>query len=368
MDRHRWIRRAAIAIAVGFGTVRPVTAHVEYVTDRGDDQVAPLSFLLEVLSDPVSLGLIGGGGLVVLVTVVGYLRLRPLEADVRVFRETVAGYGDMIPWLLRLSIGLPLVGAGFAGYLFAPTVPPYLPGLAAPTRLLQIGVGFFLLFGLATRAAAVVGLIVYVVVALTDPRAWLAAEYIPGFIAVTLVGSGRPSADHVLNELATDQETAYGAVDPVHRLARWTERSLVGYRPYVPTVIRIGLGLTFISLGLGEKLLAPGQAMAVVSKYGLAELLPLSPGLWVVGAGLAEIGIGLALILGAFTRASALVALFVFVLTLFGIPDDPVLAHISLFGLASVLLITGSGPLGIDRRIGAEEPVSSPVFGKAIGT
>jgi uncharacterized membrane protein YphA (DoxX/SURF4 family) len=60
-------------------------------------------------------------------------------------------------------------------------------------------------------------------------------------------------------------------------------------------------------------------------------------------------------VLGAFTRASALVALGLFVTTLFGLPDDPVLAHVSLFGLASALLITGAGRYSLDAWLSATE-------------
>jgi len=70
-------------------------------------------------------------------------------------------------------------------------------------------------------------------------------------------------------------------------------------------IVRIGLGHNFLFLGLTQKLLAPGKALAVVEKYDLAAV----------------------------------------------VPDDPVLAHITLFGLASLLLVTGSGPYAVDGWI-----------------
>jgi len=72
--------------------------------------------------------------------------------------------------MLRLAIGLPLVGAGFQGYLFAPTLA-FDTGSSPVLRVLFIGIGFFILFGLATRIAATVGLIMYAWVLLAaDPR------------------------------------------------------------------------------------------------------------------------------------------------------------------------------------------------------
>jgi uncharacterized membrane protein YphA (DoxX/SURF4 family) len=132
-------------------------------------------------------------------------------------------------------------------------------------------------------------------------------------------------------------------------------RRIEPYRSAVPTVLRVGLGLTFAYLGVTQKLMNPADSLAVVEKYALTTVVPVSPDLWVVGAGLAELLVGALLVLGAFTRASALVALGLFVTTLFGLPDDPVLAHVSLFGLASALLITGAGRYSLDAWLSTAE-------------
>ena len=68
----------------------------------------------------------------------------------------------------------------------------------------------------------------------------------------------------------------------------------------------------------------------------------------VYASGLAEIAFGLALLFGLLTRATAAGAFVLFTLTLFGLPDDPVLAHITMFGLASAVFTLGGGPLSID--------------------
>jgi uncharacterized membrane protein YphA (DoxX/SURF4 family) len=281
-----------------------------------------------------------------------YLRYRPARRDVAVFRETVADYRNLLPWLLGLSFGLPLVGAGFSGYLFSPAVPVAGGGAFAPPRLFQVGLGFLLLFGLATRAAALVGLLAYLGTLGVEPELLLANEYVTGMVAIAVVGSGRPSADHVPKTVASTEGTLYGEFDPVHRAAARLGRRFDPYQPFVATVVRVGLGLNFAYLGLMGKLLAPGPALAVVEKYDLTAVVPVSEGLWVVGAGLTEFGLGLGLAVGLFTRAGSLVALGMFTPTLFGLADDPVLAHVTLFGLASALVITGSGPLALDRRLG----------------
>ncbi|WP_096391342.1 DoxX family protein [Halopenitus persicus] len=331
-------------------------AHVRFVTNA-EQAGEGLAFLADALTDPVNAVVLGGGGLATLGALVVYLRVRPLQRDIAVFRDVMTGYRDLLAWLLRLGFGLPLVGAGFAGYFFTPIVDPTVaPGLV---RLFQIGLGFALLFGIATRVAAIVGLLVYLLALVSQPLLLYSFEWVPGLAAIALIGSGRPSADEVLQKVAAAEGTVYGRIDPVHRAASWLNRLTDPYERLVPTVIRVGMGLSFAFLGLFEKLLAPEMALSVVEQYDLTALAPFPAELWVLGAGFAELGLGLAILFGFFTRISAITALSVFVLTLFGIPDDPVLAHIGLFSLASALLITGAGAYALDNRIGADKPAAT---------
>ncbi|EJN58985.1 DoxX family protein [Halogranum rubrum] len=336
---------ALTALATLFASAGVASAHVKYVTP-GSEPVAVLEFLVEALSNPFNLVVLGLGAVAVGVGLVGYLRVRPAQHDVAVLRSSLADYRDLLPWLLRLSVGLPLVGAGFSGYFFAPIVEP-----AAPTfvRLFGITVGFLLLFGFGTRLVAATGLLAYLVGLVFDPSLVLAFEYVPAFIALALVGGGRPSADQLVAKLAADDRTFYSRIDPFYRAVAvpFVER-VRPYETYVPTILRVGLGLSFIYLGVAQKLMNPGEALAVVAKYGLTAVVPVAPELWVVGAGLTEALVGVMLIAGLFTRAFSGVAFALFTTTLFGLPDDPVLAHISLFGLVSALLVTGAGPFSLD--------------------
>ncbi|GAB3684257.1 DoxX family protein [Salinarchaeum chitinilyticum] len=347
------LRRGTIVVsgvlAVALATM-PAAAHVEYTAENAEHE-DPLPFFVDVVTEPFNAALLLGGAVAVSLAVIVYLWRLPLRRDVAVFREAVAEYDDLLPWLLRLSFGLPLVGAGFTGYFISPAVTPSGTGLVAVSRLFQIALGFALLFGLATRVAAFVGLVIYLAVATLEPQLWLAMEYVPGFLAIAFLGSGRPSADRVLETVASAEGTVYGRLDPIHRVTSAFRHRVAPYHEYVPTVIRVGLGVNFVYLGLVEKLLAPGTALSVVDKYDLTAVVPVDAGLWVVGAGVVEIALGLALVVGAFTRAGSLVALLMFTLTLFALPDDPVLAHVSLFGLASALIVTGPGPFALDKRL-----------------
>ncbi|MCD2199856.1 DoxX family protein [Halobacterium sp. KA-4] len=319
--------------------------HVDYVVE-GAPTVRAVEFLVEVLSNPLNAVLLLGGALSVVAGMVAYIKYKPAAADVRALRSTLEDYHAFLPWMLRLAVGLPLVGAGFAGYFFSPSVE-------APTRILQVLIGFFLLFGLATRAVALVGLLAYLTGLVLRPELVLASEYIGGFLGVLLLGAGRPSADHLLQQVAAARGTIYGRFDPLHPLVEKFNDIVGPYEQYAPTVIRLGVGFNFALLGFWEKLANPGMALAVVDKYDLTAVVPVDPGMWVVGAGLTELAVGICLFVGLFTRATAAVAFVVLTTTLFGLPDDPVLAHITLFGLSSALFVTGGGPLSLDERLAA---------------
>ena len=349
--RYRSVAAAAVAL---FATLvaRPAAAHVDYVTEEPGDQLDGVAFLTEVLSDPFNAALFAGSGVAAVAGLAVYLRVRPTIVDIVVLREKLAGYGDLIPWMLRLAVGLPLVGAGFEGYLFAPTLA-FDTGASPFLRVLFIGLGFFLLFGLATRIIATVGLATYAWVLLAvDPLVVLAVEYVPVFLALVILGGGRPSADDMLLAVASTPGSYYGRVDPVQYLKSFLDRTTAPLRRYVPTVLRIGMGVSFIYLGLVQKLADPGSALLVVERYNLTSVVPVDAGLWVVGAGVTEAAVGLALIAGFFTRGAAAVSFVLFTTTLFGLPDDPVLAHVALFGMASAVFTLGSGPLAFDRWVG----------------
>ena len=326
---------------------RSLPLHVDYVTDGPGDAREALAFFAETLSDPFTLGLFVAGAVLVGGIVGWWLVRRPDVPDIAVLRQTLVGYRDLVPWMLRLAMGLPLVGAGFAGYFFSPVVT------APDVRLLQILLGFLLLFGLATRASAAAALGLYLVGLASDPGLLLAFEYVGGLAALVLLGGGRPSADDMLGQVAATEGTLYNRVDPVHRLAERFRAVVTPFERYAPTVLRVGTGLTFAYLGVAEKLLDPGRAALVVAKYDLTSVVPVSEGAWILGAGLVELAVGVALVAGLLTRGTAALAFVVLTTTLFGLPDDPVLAHVTLFGLVSAIFTLGAGPLSVDQLLAA---------------
>lgn len=335
---------AGMAVIVWFAA--GARAHVDYVVSDPGTPADPVDLLVEVLSDPLHLALIAGGTLAAVGAGWAWRRWGHRVPDVRVLRSTLDDYERYVPWMLRLSVGLPLVGAGFAGFLYTPSLPTEL-------RVPQVLAGFLLLVGLTTRVAAVAGLAGWLATFVVHPaEALLAGEYVGGFLAIALLGPGRPSGDHMVQSVAADPRTWYHRLDPVHRWAQRIGDRLDPFLEWVPVLVRVPLGATFLYLGLAEKMVHPGPALALADQLGLPELLPIGAGMWVLGAALVEIGVGLLLILGLFTRAAAASAFFVLTVTLLALPSDPVLPHVTLFGLASVVFTLGAGPLSLDALLG----------------
>ncbi len=289
--------------------------------------------------------LLGGGAVLIL----GLLALGVLHppgwAWEQRLRDQLESYRPFLPWILRLSAGLPLVGAGFSGYDFAPDVRAGL----VPSHLLAY-LGFLILLGLFVRPAAAACLLLYLYALAARPHLAEAAEYLALLGGLCLTGPGRPSLDDLLAH-------AFPALVPslagAPRRRPWRSPAI---EPYLGTVLRLGLGASLAAVGIQEKLLDPGRSLAVVAKYHLTSVVPVTPGMWVLGAGLVETALGLLLIAGLLTRPAAVLAFLVLSGTFFGLPDDPVLPHTTLFGAATALVVTGAGRLSLDGLTGRLRP------------
>lgn len=314
----------------------PPIAHVDYVTAPGAS-ADPIGFLLDALGSPGAVPLLLVGALAAAALVLAWARWRPLEPARARFVERAEGYREYLPWMVRLSVGLVLIGSGVSRMLFLPTVD------AAGWAALALTVtGFLLLLGLAVRPAALVALGLYAVTLVGNPELVMMMDVAGALGVVALLGPGQPSLDDLLRAAFPRGPGARAATENLGRGR---------YDDLVPLLVRLGLGGAFAASGIADKLLIYDQALAAVDRYGLTSIVPVAPELWVLGAIVIETALGLAIIAGALTRFSAAVGFAVLTLALFAIPDDPVIAHVGLFGLSSLLVITGAGRWSLDRTV-----------------
>ena len=315
---------------------RPIAPHVDYVTEPGSS-ADPVGFVLDALAMPGTVLLLAVGAVAVLVAVLAWARWRPLDAVRDRFVHRAETYGEYLPWIVRLSVGLVLIGSGLSRALFMPTIDA--GGFVA---LLLSATGFLLLLGFAVRPAALVALGGYLVTFVFHPELVMMLDVAGGLAVAVLLGPGRPSLDDLLRAAAPGAPGARAATEDLGS-GRIDD--------LVPLVVRLGLGGAFAASGIVDKLFIHDQALAAVERYGLTSLVPVAPELWVLGAAIVETALGIAIMLGVLTRASAVLGFAVLTLALFGLPDDPVIAHVGLFGLCSVLVITGAGRWSLDRAV-----------------
>lgn len=313
-----------------------VIAHVDYVTDP-ESSPDPIGFLLDALAQPGSLLILAIGGVVALAAILAWAFWRPMEEARLRFIERAKGYTEYLPWMVRLSVGLVLIGAGLSRVRFMPIIES--GGLFA---LLLTGTGFLLLLGLAVRPAALVALGAWLVTFVGNPVLVMMLDVAGGLAVAAVLGPGRPSLDDLLR-----------AAFPRGPGGRAATRNLAQGRSddLVPLLVRLGLGGAFVASGIIDKVVIYEQALAAVEQYQLTSIIPVTPDLWVIGASLAETSLGLAILLGVLTRFSAVAGFAVLTLALMALPNDPVIAHVGLFGLSSVLVVLGAGRWSLDRAV-----------------
>lgn len=297
----------------------PAAAHVRYVLgDVTPAVTADWAFLWRAFLQPVHLALMLGTAALVC----GLLWAVPRHAlTARIFAgvlQRARGYVPMVPWMLRLSLGIALIGAGVHATLISPvidTVPPWLPTA-------EVLLGFLLLTGFLLPFAACAAVVLYLLALLQDTYILGSAEFLGASVALLMLSDGAPGVDHLVGLPFTP--------------------SLRRLRHMAPLALRVGMGVAMLYLAVYEKFLHPHLSEQVVLQYHLHRAIPVSPAMWVLSAGLIEGFLGLCFLAGARVRLCAAVAFVVLSVSFFVFGED-VASHITLFGVLSALFVLGTG-------------------------
>ena len=116
-----------VLLAIGMAVFLPFVAHahVGYVEPRSlltfnSDFV---QFYSELISNPIDVSLLVVISLLALVIIFSLFRVRVLKIFGQRLAEKAKGYKTFVPWIIRLSLGIGLVGAGTSHLLISPTLP-----------------------------------------------------------------------------------------------------------------------------------------------------------------------------------------------------------------------------------------------------
>lgn len=307
-----------------------VISHDEMLLHKGPDAL----YLLQALAQPANL--------VIMFTTILVVGLLYYFAHKNVFigsymrdiRFTLTSYYEYVPWILRLALGMALIGSGVHNVLISPLLGGY-----AIFSFLQIMLGFLMLTGFLLIPAAITSFVLYLFAFTRDFYILGNLEFAAAALAMIILDNARPGLDDIL---------------------LFPSIALKEYTKYVPFILRVGLGGSMIFLAFYEKLLNPHLSELVVTQYTLSSFIHVSPAMWVVSAGIVELILGIFFVIGFRIRLTSAVAFIVVSFTFFFFRED-VYSHITFFGILSALFVTGAGAYSVDTWIIRNRPKISPL-------
>jgi uncharacterized membrane protein YphA (DoxX/SURF4 family) len=295
-----------------------VLAHVKWFTDP---RLHPTQYGL-FLSVP----LIGAFLLAVGAAGVAYLIQHrvPEPAAVR----SLERYAKTGPLALRIALGVALIAAAAASWLFVPSLVLDQDSVGLALRVVEAACGLFLLAGLLTRYTAVVLALLGVVAMVPfSIENILEQVHILGIaVFLFIAGPGRVSLDA--------RRQAHRSIE--HENAPAAAINL----------LRIAMGFGIAYGALTEKLLNPPLAQALLDQSPFLNVLrPLgvSDPVFIWLAGVTELAIGVVILSGQITRPVMAVgfALFTVTLIVFGLPEF--IGHLPYYGIMLTLFIAPDG-------------------------
>lgn len=306
----------------------PVAAHVQYVISKSDfanNSGSDIPFLLSAFSHFwINLALCIGA--IIFFCLIIFLSREPFwKKEFTSIKKKSKTYLDLIPWILRLSIGIALVGAGASHVLISPVVST--SGIIA---LFELVLGFCILIGFFLSITVFAALALYFFALVQSPNLIGSLEFVTLCFAFLTLGNGRPSFDDL-----------FGVPD-LHKIGHLSD--------WVPFCIRIGIGGAMMFSAFFEKFLHPHASALVVQLYHMNDSIFLPLAVWVAWAGIIEFLLGFFCVIGFHVRLVSAITFFVIMLSFFFF-GEAVYAHITLFGGLSVLFIMGAGKkLAVDNK------------------
>jgi uncharacterized membrane protein YphA (DoxX/SURF4 family) len=233
-------------------------------------------------------------------------------------------YAKTGPLALRIALGLALLAAAAADWLFVPSLVLPDDASGAALRAVEVFCGLLLLAGLFTRYAALVlaalGIVAMVPFSIENI---LEQVHILG-IAVYLFIAGP-------GEISLDAR-------------RDADRSLEHRKAPAAAInlLRIAMGFGIAYGALTEKLLNPALAQALLDErpfLNMLQPLGVSDPIFVWLAGLTELTIGVVVLSGQITRPVMAIGFVLFTVTLvvFGLPEF--IGHLPYYGIMLTLFI-----------------------------
>ncbi len=317
-----------VSLLAIFAFTNFVSAHVgyvlteeEFVANSGQD----IQYVTNAISSQTTINIAVSVVLAVVLIAFIYRRSNFLRSWAKRVSDRLKTYDEFLPWAIRLSLGIALIGAGTAQVLVSP-----IQLATANVAFIEILLGFFFMAGFLLIPSALLTIGLYIFGLSGNFYLLGNLDFLALAVAFLALHNERPGFDDIFN------------FKILH--------SLKIKRSFASPILRVGIGGAMMFLALYEKILNPHLSELVVNNFHLTSFIPVDPSLWVVGAGIVEFAIGLMLFLGLFTRLSSVIAFGVLSLSFFFF-KEAVYSHITLFGLLSILFVLGGGVWSLDSII-----------------
>ena len=244
-------------------------------------------------------------------------------------------YG-IVPLVLASHLAVTLFVAGVRIELFVPNLTLASGGAVAirslggaAVALAQIGIGLALFYGFFTRAASIGLILLWLVGCVVfGPVLLLEHAIVPGIAgALAITGRGPFAVDALLDW-------------------RWN-RPWNDLLPHAAQVLRIGAGISLVTLALTEKLWNIPLGLEFLEHYPANFLpalgLPVSDTTFLHLAGTIELLAGLLLLCNVYVRLGILVLWLPFNVSLAAFGWRELVGHLPIYGTMAVLALWGNG-------------------------
>jgi uncharacterized membrane protein YphA (DoxX/SURF4 family) len=321
---------AAISTALFFPLF--ASAHENYVLTKSQIN-ADLAFagpkVFSALRDRGNLEVALAVGIGSLIAIVVYFLFQQSRAG-QIFDQKIKKLEGLGHVVLRVALAASLIFSAYTNAYLGPEIPlASLPWAYIIKPALYI-LGLLMLFGLWSEVVGAASLVILLLATWVYKDYMLTYfNYLGEFIALLLYGSRTFSLDRL-----------------IYKLKQWAER----HRDYELALIRITYGISIMYPAIIFKLLHPQVIVDIVNRYHLNQfhwLFPHDPLLIALGSGLAQVAVGICLIVGFETRINTFITFSLMTLSVIFFKES-VWPHFILLALALYLLINNGGNFSLD--------------------
>ncbi len=225
------------------------------------------------------------------------------------------------PLFIRAAIASAFFLSALSWSFLGPELPLTQMPFAVVLRILLFIASICIALGFFTEIAAGIALIIFCIGYFVF-GAYLTTylNYLGEIIVLTLFGMRQWSLDGLL----------FGE-----------SKHFASLRPYDSTIVRVCYGIALMFAAVSVKFLHPALTVQVVNQWHLTQfhwLFPSDPLLITLGAGLAELAIGLFIVIGFEMRLTVLISLFYITLSLMYF-HELVWPHLMLYGISLSILV-----------------------------